>query len=304
MDWTQSALDFDTQQSVNEISDLIKDNFQRLNRKIAVLGLSGGLDSSLTASLAVHSLGKDRVKAYYLPEIDSKPIHREHALILSNHLGIYLNIVKISTALRKLGIYRLLPLRFIPGRILKRKAVEYGKREFLSQTNGEFLSIRLASSGGSWVARGNAYVSAKHRLRMVLLYKEAERLRGLVIGAANKTEWMTGTFTQWGCDHCGDVMPILHLYRSQLEVLAEYLHLPAEILHKKADPDILPGLTDKGDLLGSFEEADQILWGLENQIPDTDLKKHFDKDRVEYIKTLVKNSTYYRETPYSLLNKS
>jgi len=301
MDWTQSALDFDPQQSVNEISDLIKSNFQRLNRKIAVLGLSGGLDSSLTATLAVHSLGKDRVKAYYLPEIDSKPIHRKHALILSSHLGINLNMVKISPVLRKLGIYRLLPLRFIPSRILKRKAVEYGKREFISQTNGEILSMRLASSGGPWVARANAYICAKHRMRMVLLYKEAEHSRGIVIGAANRTEWMTGTFTQWGCDHCADVMPILHLYRSQLIPLAEHLGLPVEILNKKADPDILPGLDDKGELLGSFRDADLILWGLENQIPRSDLENKFGKEKVYYIRTLVQNSTHYREAPYSLL---
>lgn len=210
-------------------------------------------------------------------------------------------MVKISPTLRKLGVYRLLPLRFIPGRKLKTIAIEFGKREFLSQTNGEFLSTRLGSSGGPWVARGNAYICAKHRVRMVLLYKEAEQSRGLVIGAANKTEWMTGTFTQWGCDHCADVMPILHLYRSQLILLAEHLGLPEEIRIKKADPDVLPGLDDKGELLGSFQDADLILWGLENQIPVEDLVGNFGAEKVNYIQTLVQNSSHYRETPYSLL---
>jgi|GEM_PF-3320127 len=56
---------------------------------------------------------------------------------------------------------------------------------------------------------------------------------GMVVGAANRTEWLTGTFTQFGCDHIADVMPILHLYRSQLEVLATHLHLPEEIRKKK-----------------------------------------------------------------------
>jgi len=123
----------------------------------------------------------------------------------------------------------------------------------------------------------------------------------MVIGAANKTEWMTGTFTQWGCDHSADVMPLLHLYRNQLEILAEHLNLPEEIQTKKADPDILPGLNDKGELLGSFGEADQILWGLENQIDLPDLEKRFSAEKVSYIQTLVRNSAHYRETPYSLL---
>jgi len=135
----------------------------------------------------------------------------------------------------------------------------------------------------------------------VILYKEAEHSQGLVIGAANKTEWMTGTFTQWGCDHCADLMPLLHLYRSQLIPLAEWLELPEEIIHKKADPDVLPGLDDKGELLGSFEEADLILWGLENQIPLSDLEERFGKEKVNYIQTLADNSACYRETPYSLL---
>lgn len=301
MDWTQSALELDLNQALEEISTLIQDRFQGLNRKLAVLGLSGGLDSSLTASLAVKSLGKDRVKLYYLPEVDSKPLHRTHAIHLANQLGVDLNIIKITSALRALHVYRLLPLRFIPGRELKSRAVSYGISELLSNSKGEILSTRLASMGGSWVARGNAYISAKHRVRSVILYKEAERTHGLVIGAANKTEWMTGTFTQWGCDHCADVMPIIHLYRSQLLPLAEYLGIPEEIRFKKADPDIFPGLDDKGILLGSFQDADLILWGLENQISRADLEEKFGSEKVEYIQTLVKNSTHYREAPYSLL---
>ncbi|MCK5795181.1 MAG: NAD(+) synthase [Anaerolineales bacterium] len=198
-------------------------------------------------------------------------------------------------------IYSLLPLNFFPGQKLKALAVYYGRERFLEHSQGEFLSIRLNGSGGSWVSRGNAYVCAKHRVRSVILYREAEKMNGIVIGAANRTEWITGTFTQWGCDHSADVMLLLHLYRSQLEILAEHLNLPEEIRTKKADPDILPGLNDKGELLGSFEKADQILWGLENQIDLPDLEKRFVAEKVNYIQTLVRNSAHYRETPYSLL---
>jgi NAD+ synthase len=301
MNWSQSALLLDPQKTIAEISSFIQDHFTKLNRKIAVVGLSGGLDSSLMASLAVRSLGKGQVKLYYLPERDSKSLHRRHALLLAEQLDAKLKVIKITPALRALRIYRLLPLSFFPGRKLKSRAVAYGKKHLLSRTDGEFLAARLSAAGGPWIARANAYVSAKHRMRAVILYKEAERSRGLVIGAANKTEWMTGTFTQWGCDHCADLMPLLHLYRSQIITLAEHLGLPKDIIHKKADPDILPGLDDKGKLLGSFKEADLILWGLENQIPLPDLKERFGKDQVNYIQTLVDNSSYYRETPYSLL---
>ena len=136
---------------------------------------------------------------------------------------------------------------------------------------------------------------------MAALYLVAERSQGFVIGAANKTEWMTGTFTQWGCDHCADVMPIIHLYRSQLIPLAVHLGLPEEIIRKKADPDVLPGLEDKGTLLGSFHDTDLILWGLENQIPLDQIRERFGPDKVDFIQKLVESSAHYRETPYSLI---
>jgi NAD+ synthase len=301
MEWPADPLHIDPENSLLEITNFIQDQFQRLNRRWAVIGLSGGLDSSLAATLTVKSLGPDKVKLYYLPERDSKPIHRKHAVLLADKLNTELKIISISPALRALRIYSLLPLNYFPGRWLKSRAVDFGRSRFLEQSKGEFLSIRLAGSGGSWVSRGNAYASAKHRVRNVILYREAERFQGMVVGAANKTEWLTGTFTQFGCDHNADVMPLLHLYRTQLEILAEHLNLPEEIRTKKADPDILPGLSDKGDLLGSFKDADQILWGLENQINLSDLENRFSAVKVSYIQTLVKTSAYYRETPYSLL---
>ena len=93
----------------------------------------------------------------------------------------------------------------------------------------------------------------------------------------------------------------MDLYRSQLQILAEYVGLPDEILQKKADPDVLPGLDDKGQLLGSFQEADQILWGLEHNLSNQELKSEFNAELVDYLINLHNNSAYYRETPYSLL---
>ncbi len=301
MKWPENPLDLTPSSAAEEITVFIQNKFTQLNRRKAIIGLSGGLDSSLTSLLAVKALGSDSVKLIYMPERDSKPIHRQHALLLARLLRIDLKIINISPALRRLGIYRLLPLSLIPGRRLRTRLIEYGKKEFLSSPEGEFLSVRLDASGGPWIAKSNAYVCAKHRIRSVVLYKEAERSNGMVIGAANRTEWMTGTFTQWGCDHCADVMPLLHLYRSQLIPLAEHLGVPQEILKKKADPDILPGLDDKGKLLGSFEIADQILWSLEKGFSLTDLADRFGSKQVDYIQLLMDNSAYYRETPYSLL---
>ena len=297
---SSNLLDLDPSATAAEITSFIKNKFDQLKRRKAIIGLSGGLDSSLASLLTARALGPESITLIYIPERDSKPLHRQHALLLAEHLNVDLKIINITPALRRLGVYRLLPLSFVPGRRLKARLIDFGKKEFLTETEGEFLSVRLNGKGGPWVAKSNAYACAKHRIRSVVLYKEAERSRGLVIGAANRTEWMTGTFTQWGCDHCADLMPLLHLYRSQLHPLAEYLGLPKVILDKKADPDILPGLDDKGELLGSFEIADKILWGLENGISQNALSDRFGSEKVEYIQLLVENSAYFRETPYSL----
>lgn len=294
----------DAPAETERITRFIQDKFQNLGRKVAMIGLSGGLDSSLAAALAVKSLGASRVRLYYLPERDSNPRHRQHAFLMARELGADLQVISITPALRALRIYSLLPLGFFPGRKLKARAVEWGRRRFLESSQGEFLSIRLNGSGGSWVFRGNAYASSKHRVRSVVLYREAERLNGMVIGAANRTEWLTGTFTQWGCDHNADVMPLVHLFRTQLESLAVYLSLPPEILHKKADPDVLPGLNDKSALLGTFQDADGILWGLENHLPLKELKERFGESKVSYMQSLLEKSAYYRETPYTLLSQT
>ncbi len=301
MNSTRGLTDIDPDAAVDEITDFIKNKFIQLRRRKAIIGLSGGLDSSLTAILSARALGPDSIALYYLPERDSKPLHRQHARLMAEHLKINLKVVNITSSLRNLGVYRLLPLSLIPGQRLKARLIKFGKKQFLSDNEGELLSTRLSAEGGPWVARGNAYACAKHRMRSVFLYKEAERSRGLVIGAANKTEWMTGTFTQWGCDHCADLMPLLHLYRSQLLPLAAYLNLPPKILEKKADPDLLPGVDDKGELLGSFEIADNILWGLENGVSYNILSDRYGSENVDYIQLLVDNSAYFREAPYSLM---
>lgn len=115
MEWPADLLQIDPVVSKKEIIALIQDRFQYLNRKYAVIGLSGGLDSSLTAALTTESLGPEKVKLYYLPERDSKPIHKKHALSLARKLGVDLKILSITPVLRALRIYSLLPLNYIPG---------------------------------------------------------------------------------------------------------------------------------------------------------------------------------------------
>jgi NAD+ synthase len=301
MEWTANPLELDPKETVQEITAFIQHHFRVLNRRVVVVGLSGGLDSSLTAALAVKALGSENVKLFYLPDRDSKPIHRKHAILMADQLDADLKIIKITPALRVLRIYSLLPLNYFPGRKLKSFVVNYVRKNHLGLTGGSVLNARLSGSGGAMVSRANAYINAKHRLRTVILFREAEKNNGLVVGAANKTEWLTGTFVQFGVDHSSDLMPLLHLYRSQLEKIAKFENLPDEILEKESDTDILPGVEDKGKLLGSYVNTDFILWGLENNVPMSSLEEKFGQEKVQAIKTLFESSRHYREVPYSLV---
>ena len=283
-----------------EIEVLIQNTLDTLKRDGAVVALSGGLDSAVTAMLTVRSLGTDRVYLLNMPERDSKPTHQKHAKQFAEYLGIQLTTRRITPILRAAGSYRLLPLRFVPGRKMRTMLVDFAKSKLNLNRDSNLLAVRLHPKANSWLARGNAYAITKHRLRMAVVYQYAEVRNLMVVGAANRTEWLTGTFSKWGVDHCADVMPIVHLYRSQLEKLATYLEVPEFIRLKAADPDVMPGVNDKGALLGDFPTADQILCGLEKHINPGELRKTYGDENVDRLIKLVDLSKHMRESPYHL----
>jgi len=294
------GLNVDPPELCRNIEEKIRTTMKSLNRDGAVIGLSGGLDSATAAKLTVRSLGAEKVHLINLPERDSKKIHRNHAKQFAKHLGIQLKVTRINSILRSTGTYKLLPLRFIPGRKLRTKLVKFGRKEF-GPKNGESILIkRLKPNANSWLAKANAYIMAKHRIRMVILYQYAEVRNFMVVGAANRTEWLTGTFSKWGVDHCADIMPLVHLYRTQLEQIAEYIQIPGYIRNKAADPDIIPTINNKGDLLNGFNLADQILYGMENNIDKSTLCQEYGEKNVEQLFTLWEYSKHMRESPYHL----
>lgn len=304
MEYISEKLTIQPEQVCAEITPLLTEKLEMMGKDGIIIGLSGGLDSAVVAYLAMRSIDSEKITLLYMPDRDSKFIHRKHAQLIANDLGVPLKIKRISPALRAAGVYRSLPIGFVPGNWLKKSLVRLGRKSAGLENSNNLLTARLRPKAGSLVARGNAYIATKHRMRMVFLYQHAQTFNLMVVGAANKTEFLTGTFFQWGCDHCADVMPIIHLYRSQLQSLAEYLGVPEFMRTKSADPDVLPGVDDKGDLLGSFEIADKILWGLEHGIPDNQLTTAFGETLVLRIKTLYQRSQPMREVPYSLNGNS
>ena len=296
----KEKLTLDPQQVCDEITILLLTKLEKMKKDGIIIGLSGGLDSAVVAYLAARSIGSKKLTLLYMPDRDSKKIHRQHAKLIAKQLGTPLKVKKLTPTIRAAGLYSILPIGIIPGEKIKFQLVQMGKKAAGLENNQNLLAERLQSKPGSWVAKGIAYATFKHRMRMVFLYHYAQIHNLMVVGAANKTEYLTGTFSQWGCDHCADVMPILHLFRSQLLPLAEYLGLPEVVRSKPADPDLLPGVDNKGELLGSFEIADQILWGIENGAAEDLLINSFGEDMVSRIKSLYDLSHHMRKAPYTV----
>jgi len=293
-------LQTDTASFCEQIENFIRDSSWNLKRSGAVIGLSGGLDSAVTAVLTVRSLGKENVHLIYMPEKDSNPIHRKHAKRLATHLGIHLNIYNISSIIKATRTYKILPLGLIPGRKMRIHVIEFGRKKLLRHNDERILIDRLEPEEDSWIAKGNAYGMTKHRIRMVVIYQFAELRNLMVIGAANRTEFLTGTFSKWGIDHCADIMPVIHIYRSQLEEIAEYINVPDYIRNKPSDTDLFPAKLNKGAWLGGFQIADHILYNMENNIDKNELYKVYDKKIVDLLFSLHESSMHMRKSPYHL----
>ena len=167
-------LALDLESTCRQIETLLRECHTNLKREGAVVGLSGGLDSAVTAALAVHALGAQQVTALNMPEQDSNPLHKKHARQLAEHLAITFKVKPVTSMLKASGSYRLLPLRFIPLHQWKARLVEFAKARLLKNKEENLLAERLNYQANSWIARGNAYAIAKHRLRMVKIYQYAE----------------------------------------------------------------------------------------------------------------------------------
>jgi NAD+ synthase len=228
----------------DRIAGFIAETTHGLGRGGALIGLSGGLDSTTTAALSVRGLGADRVLGLIMPDRESDPAHTRAARGAGDWLGIRTETVDITAQLEALGAYDF-PLSRLPGRRLRAAAVRLAHGLLRAWPGVRPFIDSLTGSEGTILAGASASFRAKHRVRMVTAAYRAERAKLLLVGAANRTEKLTGVFCKFGIDHCADIMPIGPLYRSEVLRLAEALGVPEDIRTSPPDPGIVPGVRDK-----------------------------------------------------------
>ena len=253
-----NLLEFDLEITKKNIIDFIRKYATDLNKQGAIVGLSGGIDSALVLRLCVEALDSNNVIAVMLPERDSSPRNIIDAKKFAKELGVRIIYKKITNILSLIGVYRLYPPTFLIKRSLIEKYV-YQKRKDLSlRLQKDIFLANLEGSNDKELSKAIAFYRIKHRLRSTVLFYYAELNNYLLVGCANKSEWLTGFFVKYG-DSIADIMPIISLYKTQVFSLSKYLKLPDYILEKAPSPDLIPGLVDEEALGISYKKLDLIL---------------------------------------------
>ena len=223
MKLTRDVLKIDFEEETERILEFIRRVVENSGASGVVLGLSGGVDSSLTAALCVKALGREKVLGVLMPTNFTPREDVEDALELAETLGIRVetvNIDEISEAFFKcLKVDRSDPKARIP-----------------------MANIRA-------------------RIRMIILYYYANLRNYLVAGTRDRSESLIGYFTKYG-DGGVDFMPICHLYKTQVRELARHLGVPERIAYKPSSPQLYPGHKATDEIPIDYGKLDLILAGL------------------------------------------
>jgi NAD+ synthase len=205
-----SLLRIDESRALEGIKTYIRSSLDRHHAGAVLLGLSGGIDSCVLAAIAVHALGKRFVHAAYLYDHVSSPRLRRNARLMSDRLGIELIEKSIEPEMRRMGVYSSHEIRMT--------SLSGSLNRFLQKVfcliHGESPFIYSLRSGGAAASREDARnrisqakvspieagFNSRHIYRRHLLEEEAESKKYLLLGAANRTEWLTGWFVKGGHD--------------------------------------------------------------------------------------------------------
>ena len=246
---------------------------ETLKRRGLVVGISGGVDSSVCAALAARAFGAERVFALMMPERDSEPESLMLARELAEGLGIEYVVEEITPILEGCGCYRRRNeaiRRVVPGFAddWACKVVLPGNRLGSNRLNVPYLTVQSPDGETSTYrlpgAEYREIVAAtnfKQRVRKMLEYFHADRLHFAVLGTPNRLEYDQGFFVKGG-DGLADVKPIAHLYKTQVYQLAEYLGVPKGITARPPTTDTysLPQTQEEFYFALPAQDLDRVLY--------------------------------------------
>ncbi len=293
------VLDIDLGDEVEKIAARLREILRMdLHRRGLVVAMSGGIDSSVCAALAVEALGKSKVFGILMPEKDSSSNSLKRGKLLAEHLGIEFEEHDILPTLESIGCYRWRDAAikkvfpdFSSEDGWKNKIVIAGGTDgqinrfnlVVQSPDGELFEERLRIQEYLQIVAATNY---KQRIRKTIEYFHADRLNYAVVGTPNRLEYDQGFFVKNG-DGSADVKPIAHLYKTQVYALARFFGLPEEICNAVPTTDTysLQQGQDEFYFALPYNLMDIALWSLNHKLPAAQLAEFLEcsEDRAQWI---------------------
>jgi NAD+ synthase len=317
MSFSKSDINLDVKKETDKIVNQLKDDvFHKLKKRGAVVGISGGIDSSVTLGLCVEAFGPKRVVGIMMPEHDSNPDSQELGTNLANQFGVEHIVENMSDSLSGFRCYERRDeaiKRVFPEYTSDYKAKITLSTDILDKDTLNLFHLNIiAPSGEEKVERIPikeylqivAASNFKQRSRMCMLYYHAESRNYAVVGTGNKNEHEQGFFVKYG-DGGADVKPIAHLFKTQVFQLAKHLNMPEEIQNRVPTTDTYSAEQTQEEFFFRlpFEILDTIWFGWEKGVSPKEIAGALDiqADQVENvihdIKRKIAATEYLRMNP-------
>lgn len=290
MIFNRDVLKIDPAEQLEKLSKFIVQQLTvAFRRKGIIVGMSGGVDSSCMAAIAVHAIGKAKVMGLVLPEVETNPVSSEYAIKHAQALGIEHREIDITSTVNSVVPYQWRDT-FIQGLVPEYKpGYKYNislPTDLLDRDTFSFYSLQVQMPDGQIKRKRlnldefhtiTSFANIKIRARMLHLYAEAERRNLLVAGTTNRTEFLLGDFCKYG-DGGTDIEPLTYLYKNQIYQIAEHLGVIPEILHRTPSPDTfsLPVSDQEFFFRIPFETLDHLLYAWEHEVPTSEAARVLD----------------------------
>jgi NAD+ synthase len=300
-------------ENIEEVcADIMKklraDVAQKLQRRGGVVGISGGIDSSVVMALTSRALGPEKVLGVMLPERDSSDESRLLAEELAAKFGVKAIVEDITGALDGFDCYGRRDeaiSNVMPGFDPEKDKSKIEIKQNIGENIPAIFSITVIKPDGEVISKllpAKEYLQIvaasnfKQRSRMSMLYYHAERLHYAVIGTPNKHEVEQGFFVKYG-DGGADVMPIGHLFKTQVYQIARHLGVPEGIIARTPTTDTYTAEQTQEDFFYQlpFEVMDLIWYGWENGYPAAEVAPVMKKS-VQEIENIYKSFDRKKKT--------
>jgi len=281
MNFTKDSIKIDPAKEVEKITSKLRDNVaKKLKKRGAVVGISGGIDSSVVLALCAKTFGPERVLGVMLPENDSNPDSLELAKKLSAKFNTKYIVENVTEALAGFGCYKRRDEAIknvfpefnsnykakitLPTNLLEKESLNVFQLTIITP-DGKVKSERLPLKEYLQIVAASNF---KQRSRMSMLYYHAEARNYAVIGTGNKNEHEQGFFVKYG-DGGADIKPIAHLFKTQVFQLADYLEVPEEICKRIPTTDTYSAEQTQEEFFFRvpFSILDRIWIGWEQGVP-------------------------------------